>query len=132
MATGHKQLFILIGLFTSLMQASDYFDLANDTQLTQYQKPKLRSQNSVQFEQMKNAWISYELVLSKKLTTTHYKNELLVHYNDLRKAFHMPPEKNIDKEWIKAIEKVLSTIIEKPYLAYKGNKKRRNKTCVVL
>lgn len=132
MATGHKQLFILIGLFSSLMHASDYFDLANDTQLTQYQKPKLRSQNSVQFEQMKNAWISYDLVLSKKLTTTHYKNELLVHYNDLRKAFHMPPEKKINKEWIKAIEKVLSTIIEKPYLAYKGNKKRRNKTCVVL
>jgi hypothetical protein len=129
MTTWLKRYVLTMSIFTIPFHAMELVDTGNTERRTQ--KPPLRSQNSVQFEQMKNAWITYELALNKKLSADNYKKELLVHYNDLRKAFHMPPEKSIDKEWLKAIEHVLSHVIEKPYLTYK-NKKRGNKNCVVL
>lgn len=129
MTTWVKHYLLCMTIFTIPFHAMELFDVHDGER--RIQKPPLRSQNSVQFEHMKNAWITYELALNKKLSTNNYKKELLMHYNDLRKAFHMPPEKNIDKEWLKAIEHVLSHVIEKPYLTYK-NKKRGNKNCIVL
>lgn len=94
--------------------------------------PIKQKRNSTEIEEMKNAWIAYELVVTHKVVTHNYKQELLVQYNELRKAFNMPPDTYIDKEWLDGVERVLSHIIDKPYLGYKKKKKRRNKICLVI
>lgn len=80
----------------------------------------------------KNMWIAFEMVKNHNKSKSD-KEQLLLAYNKLRKAFNYDIAEKIDKEWLISVENSLTIVIENPHVLDFAHKKQHKKTkCIII